>query len=86
MTYSGNSVPERPFRAYLASGRSRHVETAKKALENNTVRLDLPKLGERGYFFSSFFCRYVLSKMAFMPETLNYLKLVWNMLWRAHQV
>ena len=53
MTFS-DSMPERHFHACLAclarpaSGRARHVKTTKKALKINTVRLELPKLGDRG--------------------------------------
>ena len=57
MTFSENSVRERPFRAYLASGKARHVKTTKKPLKNNAVRLELPNLGERGLFFLVFFLR-----------------------------
>ena len=58
MTCFENSVPERPFRAYLAclaSGKARHVKTTKKTPKNNAVRLGLPKLGERGLFVLLFF-------------------------------
>ena len=44
----------RAYLAYLASGKARHVKTTKKTLNNNAVRLELPKLGERRLFFPLF--------------------------------
>ena len=51
-------MPERHSRAYLAylaSGKARHVKATNKALKNNAIRLEFPKLGERAYFSSLFF-------------------------------
>ena len=58
MTFSENSVPGRPFRAYLAylaSCKARHVKTTKMILKSNAVRLELPNLGEMRCFFKHFF-------------------------------
>ena len=63
MIFSENNVPFRAYLAYLASGKARHVKTTKKALKNNAVRLELPKLGERGLFFLLYFCGHELSKI-----------------------
>ena len=59
MTFSENGVPERPFRASLASltsGKATGMSKRQKmALNHNAVRLELPKLGDRGLFFCPFF-------------------------------
>ena len=60
MTFPENSVPERPFRAYLAhlaSSKTRHVETTKRALKDNAVRLKLPKMRGKGVIISVLFLR-----------------------------
>ena len=57
-----------------------------KKVLNNAVRLELLKLGERRLLFLLFFCGHVLSKIGIYAGNLNYVKLVWDGPWPAHQV
>ena len=77
MTFAGNSVPGRPFRAYLAYlplGKARHVKMTQKALKNNAVRLELPKLGQRERFILLFLCGHIAhsAKPTARPMTLRH--------------
>ena len=83
---SGNSVPERPFRAYLAPGKARHVKTTKKRHSKITpLGSNSQQLGKRGLLFLLFFCGCVEQDKHLCPKP-NYLKFVWDVPWRAHQV